>query len=190
MSYQAEWKNGRETKAGERDCEGRYQAIRRELVGKVEHRPEPLTVLDVGAYQAYFSIRLAEEFGADCYAIDPYKGLPSGMLTFPNGGKVVPVRKKIEPADLGTLGFHDVGLLLSVLHHVPFWRELLITVVGRSKLAFIEIPDARERLPNAQCHDQTAEMHDLVRAVGGVTVAWTPGYDPTYDRPMYAVGTL
>lgn len=185
MGYQAVWKDGREVRPGQRDCAGRYEAIRREL-----HRFHGFSVLDVGAYEGYFSIRLAEEFGARCVAVDDYRGLPEAELKTSDGGRVLFVRQRFERDDLDRLSGYEVTLLLSVLHHVPWWREMLATAVTSSRLTFVELSDTRERLPGAVAHAETHAMHDAVNALGGIVVAFTPGYDKRYDRKLYALGRM
>jgi hypothetical protein len=184
MGYQAQWKDGREVRPGQRDCAGRYEAIRREVFPKTGFR-----VLDVGAYEGYFSVRLAEEFGAVCTAVDDYRGLPEQVVTTENG-RVEFIRQRFSRDDLDRLSGYDVTLLLSVLHHVPWWREMLAAAVTSSRLTFVELADARERLPGAVAHAETFAMHDAVNSLGGIIVALTPGYDKRYDRKMYALGRL
>jgi hypothetical protein len=182
MGYQAEWKDGREVRPGQRDCAGRYEAIRREVFPKTG-----FTVLDVGAYEGYFSIRLAEEFQATCIAADDYPALT--RLDAPG---VVVIPRRLTHDELSRLlsAGVDVTLLLSVLHHVPWWREMLAAAVTSSRLTFVELADARERLPGAVAHAETSAMHDAVNSLGGVVVAFTPGYDKRYDRKLYALGRL
>lgn len=182
MSYQPGWKDGREIGTGQRDASGRYEAIRRELQGH-----DGFSVLDVGAYSGYFSIRLAEEFGALCVAADDYPALArldvEGVVTVPRRIDLDELNRLL---DAGT----DVVLLLSVLHHVRWWREMLAAVVTKARVVFVELPDDRERLPGAVAHAETPNMHKAVQDLGGISIARTAGYDGRYDRPLYVLGRL
>lgn len=184
MGYQAVWENGREVRPGQRDCAGRYEAIKRELFPHTGFR-----VLDIGAYEGYFSIRLAEEFGAACVAVDDYPGLPKDPVIL-ESGKVEFVRNRLTPEDAELIPGYDVTLLLSVLHHVPWWRDMLSTAATSSRVTFVELADSRERLPGAVAHAETHAMHDAVNAMGGIVVAFTPGYDKRFDRKLYALGRM
>ena len=187
MGYQAEWKNGTEVRPGLRDCSGRYEAMTKEI--RQGTTSGPLYVLDVGAYEGYFSVRLAEDFEVMATAYDDYRGMPKlPMMT--ESGKVEFVCHRIRQVDVDLLQGYDVTLLLSVLHHVPFWREMLTTSVTSSRLTFVELADARERLPGAVAHPATSFMHEAVDDMGGRVIALTPGYDKRYDRKLYAIGRL
>ena len=178
VGYQPAWVDGKEVGTGQRDASGRYEAIRRELRGR-----SGFSVLDIGAYTGYFSYRLADEFGARCLAVDRNSRLNERE-------NVAVSRRYMGAADLEAIddGTWDVTLLLSVLHHMRDWRRSLTAVLGFSTMAFVELPDACERLPNAAMHHETPAMHEAVQAVGGIVVASTPGYDSRYDRPMYVIG--
>lgn len=182
VSYQPGWVDGREVGTGERDAAGRYEAIRRELQGHTG-----FSVLDVGAYSGYFSVRLAEEFEATVIAAD--KVLKRHPIDTPG---VVSVPRNLTGLELSQLTHAglDVVLLLSVLHHVDWWRDMLLIAVERSQVVFVELPDPREILPNAIAHGEAVEMHRQVQALGGIVIAWTPGYDGRYNRPTYAIGRL
>jgi hypothetical protein len=65
--YQDVWVKGKLVERGERDCEPRYEAIK-----KVAARfKRPFTVLDIGANLAYYSVRLAEDFDCTVLAVEP-----------------------------------------------------------------------------------------------------------------------
>lgn len=163
-----------------RDADGRYEAIRRELLG---HRG--FSVLDLGAHTGYFAHRLAEEFGARVAAVDKTRGLEArpGVTVYREYWTAD------QLADVGE-GVFDVTLLLSVLHHMVEWRRALAAVVGFSPVAFVELPDPREVLPNAASHGEAVQMHQAVQAAGGVVVGWSPGYDSRFNRPTYVIGRL
>lgn len=182
VSYQPGWKDGREVGTGQRDANGRYQAISRELRGS-----RGFSVLDVGAYTGYFSIRLAEDFEATCIAADDVPALRN--LDAP-GVTVIP--RRLTGLELSRLLFAgvDVTLLLSVLHHVPWWRDMLALAVERSRVVFVELSEPEERLPGAVAHAEALAMHDGVQGLGGRVIASTAGYDGRYSRSLYVIGSL
>lgn len=182
MSYQPGWKDGREVGTGQRDANGRYQAISRELQGH-----DRFSVLDVGAYTGYFSIRLAEDFEATCIAADDVPALR--RLDAP-GVTVIP--RRLNGLELSRLLFAgvDVTLLLSVLHHVTWWRDMLAIAVERSRVVFVELSEPEERLPGAVAHAEALAMHDGVQGLGGRVIASTAGYDGRYSRSLYVIGSL
>jgi 2-polyprenyl-3-methyl-5-hydroxy-6-metoxy-1,4-benzoquinol methylase len=178
--YQPGWVNGKEVGTGRRDASRRYAAIRRQLLGR-----RGFSVLDVGAYTGYFAYRLADEFGARCLAVDRNARLEER-------DNVAVSRRYMGAADFEDIadGAWDVTLLLSVLHHMRDWRRALAAVLRFSGVAFVELPDARERLPNAAMHHETAAMHEAVAAAGGVQIASTEGFDARFQRRMFVVGRL
>src|SRR5690606_2435704 len=182
VSYQPGWKDGREVGIGQRDASGRYETIRRELRGHGR-----FSVLDVGAYSGYFSIRLAEEFEANVIAADDFPAL--ARLQAP-GVTVIP--RRLTGDELSRLLFAgvDVTLLLSVLHHVTWWRDMLTLAVERSRVVFVEVPDVREHLPGAVAHAETPNMHAAIQEAGGIVIGRHAGYDHRYDRPLYVIGQM
>ncbi|WP_306365456.1 bifunctional 2-polyprenyl-6-hydroxyphenol methylase/3-demethylubiquinol 3-O-methyltransferase UbiG [Nocardia sp. CC227C] len=177
--YQPEWVNGREVGTGRRDAAGRYKAIADYLGDDMRG----FHVLDLGAYNGYFSRRLAEDFGAHCVAADDYVG-----LTDAPGVKAV--RKRLSMPELTSLGSFDVVLCLSVLHHLPDWRAYLDALVSMAPLVFIETAHPDEVLPKAKAHGQSREIEAAVDALAGAhgtMLAFTPGHDARHARPLWVI---
>lgn len=183
MEYQPRWVNGHEVGEGIRKASARYDPIAAELEG---HRG--FRVLDVGAYTGYFSLRLAEDFDATVTAVDSYRGLRTALAEAADP-RVTGVYERLTPQTLEGLGEYDVVLCLSVLHHVPWWEDLLAGLRERARLLFVEVPSPNEVLPKAVAH--CPEIPETVAALDGARViARTHGYKSRKLRPLYAVGGL
>lgn len=180
MSYQPRWSAGKTTGRGQRDCAGRYEAIRAELATRGMHG---FTALDLGAYTGYFSLRLAMDFDAKLTAVDNHPALTSAVR---HDRRVTALPARLSAAELRALGRFDVTLCLSVLHHIPPWRETLAAVRDISTALFIETAVPSEVLPLAVAHCPDIEAE--VAALGGRTIALTPGYRNRHLRPLRVVG--
>jgi 2-polyprenyl-3-methyl-5-hydroxy-6-metoxy-1,4-benzoquinol methylase len=177
LSYQDATRGGRVI-PGARDCAGRYEAISRAL-----RDARGFTVLDFGANDGYFSRRLAEDFDASVTAVDDWKSLPRSVAHEP---RVSVIARRLSPHDVRHLGEFDVVLALSVLHHVPEWGEMLQALHDAARhVLFVETPDVSETLPKAVSH--CPELAYTVGALGGETIAQTPGYRSQILRPLKAV---
>lgn len=175
--------NGQEVGTGIRKAAPRYEAIAQELG---DHRG--FTVLDLGAYNGYFSLRLAEQFDATCTAVDDHRGLP-GALAEAGDTRVTGVFHRLTQEEFYTLPSFDVILCLSVLHHVPWWAELLAGLRDKARMLFVETASASEVLPKAVAH--SPEIPEAVAAIDGARViAKTHGYKSKKIRPLYAIGSL
>ncbi|KZA21874.1 class I SAM-dependent methyltransferase [Acinetobacter baumannii] len=175
MSYQPRWVNGKTVGVSQRDAEGRFAAIAKHLYGQFG-----FTALDLGAHQGYFAHRLADEFGAEVIAADDSPVLESGP-------GVSLIHKRLTPADILGLKHVDVALCLSVLHHVPQWRETLDALRSISDVLFVETAIPDEILPTAVAHGDSAAIQANVESMGGKAIAWTPGYDANHLRPLWVI---
>lgn len=183
QQYQPRWVNGQEVGTGIRKAAPRYEAIAAEL-----GEARGFTVLDLGAYNGYFSLRLAEEFDATCTAVDDYRGLP-GALAEAGDDRVTGVFHRLTQEEFSALPEYDVILCLSVLHHVPWWEELLAGLRDKARLLFVEVASANEVLPKAVAH--CPEIPEAVDAIEGARViAKSHGYKSKKIRPLYAIGSL
>jgi len=180
MAYQDEVRqDGSIASAGYRDCEQRYENIRREL----EALRRPFTVLDLGASQGYFSIRLTQDFGARCVAVDRLKDIHKAT------GKVAAVAQKdLTCDDIFRLGTFDVVLGLSFLHHQKDWRNKLTMMsrIARSAL-IIETPNPNEKLRQAVARRDLSLIEMAVKAVPGMTrIGKAPAvWDSGLDRGLF-----
>lgn len=180
--YQPKRRDGRDMGNPARPAAPRYKAIANELEGR-----EGLRVLDLGAHEAYFALRLAEDFDARVTAVDDWRGLRPA-LEEAGDDRVTGLYERLTPQRLAELGNFDVILCLSVLHHVPWWEQMLTQVRAQSRLLVCEVAVAHEVLPKAVAH--CPEIPAAVKALGGRVIARTHGYKSRKLRPMYAIGDL
>lgn len=167
---------GQPIKAGARDCGGRYDAIAAQLDGR------GFSVLDLGAYAGYFSIRLAHEFDAQVTAVDDYPTLTERCRGWSN---ITVIGRRLTATDIDELGRFDVVLALSVLHHMADWPNTLDVLAANSGRLFVETPDPAETLPKAVAH--CPELAAAVEALGGEPIARTCGYRSTIERTLWVV---
>ena len=178
MPYLPRWDKGKEIGTGQRDGDGRYRAIRKYL----EDNPiEPgFSVLDFGAWNGYFSRRLADDLGANCTAVDnvpelePYPG-------------VAVINRRIQPDEI--TGTYDVVIAMSVLHHLENWRDYLAKFLEVAPVVFLEVAAPNEVLPKAKAHNNSKAIMRAVKAkkLGGTVIAETPGYDSKHLRPLIVI---
>lgn len=121
--YQDQWVQGRgAVSRGYRECGARYARIAAALPPAL---PRPFTVLDLGADRAYFSLRLAEDFGAECLAVNREPIVAESVAMNP-GTSVTARVEEVTRDNLSQLGTFDVILALSILHHFPHtWRDMI-----------------------------------------------------------------
>lgn len=162
---------------GSRDCESRWDAIESYLTGL----PWGPRVLDLGAYAGYFSLRMADRFGAQVVAVDDWRDLRKV-----DHQNITTIHRRLTPSEVEALGEFDLVLALSVLHHIPEWRDML-DVLDRvtTGIMFVETPDPSEVLPKAVAH--CVELHDAVVALGGDVIARTDGHRSTIKRNLWAI---
>jgi hypothetical protein len=180
--YQPRRHNGQDVGTPIRPAAPRYEAIRAELGDR-----RGLRVLDIGAHEAYFSLRLAEDLDAQVTAVDSWRGLRPALAAAADP-RVTGVYEDLTPQSLAALGDWDVILCLSVLHHVPWWEAMLEMIQAQSRLLICEVAVAREVLPKAVVH--CPEIPAAVKALGGRVICRTHGYKSRRQRPMYAIGGL
>lgn len=179
MRYQPEWIDGKTVGTSRRDAEGRYAAIARELDGMYG-----FTVLDLGAHAGYFSLRLAEEFGANVTAVDDAAELAATLDKVPHP-QVTGFFQKVDPRGLEHLGQFDVALCLSVLHHVTWWRSMIHMLIKQSRKLIIESAHPDEVLPGAIAHSQ--EIIPMIELHNGRKIHESPGFDDRFLRPMFVI---
>lgn len=188
MGYQPNYVgDGQEIGPAERDCATRYEAIRQYLQ---VFGPTEGTVLDFGAAEGYFAARLAEDFpNLRVIAIDNNRQLLRNTRRFRN---VYAYAHRVAPRDLPEIlrGERLVAvLLLSVLHHVPEWQELLYacTQYAGAEVLFVELAEPEEVLPRALAHPYTADMHAVIGELDPETLAETRGYRSEIVRRLQVV---
>ncbi len=168
MAYQR-WGPWAET--GERACEDRWAMLR------LHHPAHPLTVVDLGAAEGYFSVQCAQTFGDTVIAVDPSPLLLETAQAHPDLPLIV-LSHAMTPADLVEFGrceFVDWLLAMNVLHHFADQAinalEGCLTIPSRELV--IETPDIAD---TGACHAQ------YVQALWPRTVQTLPM--PWWERPV------
>ena len=129
MTYQDVWCKGIRVVTGERECAKRYQIVR----DFCSQYNRPFTVLDIGAAQGYFSLRLAEDFDCTCVAIE-HRGDLRAILETNQQSRVLWLQRRFTLDDLITLGkveHFDVVLGLSVVHWLGHTPDESLSVMRR-----------------------------------------------------------
>jgi 2-polyprenyl-3-methyl-5-hydroxy-6-metoxy-1,4-benzoquinol methylase len=190
--YQDVWVKGRRIIKGERDCEGRYAAIRHELrrlgfPGKNGDRS--FTVLDIGAASGYFSFRLAEEFNARVTMIESSPAIVKWWKKNDNPN-VALIRRAVTARELLEMAKrerYDVVLALSVLHHFPDFERAVLAMFRLGRVVFIEPPAQEEAEGGYQGHRATAILQLLVNRPHRV-LTHTPNLRGLGKRPLMVFG--
>lgn len=183
MNYQPTWHDGMVLAAGERDCADRYEPIR-ELLAGVDGLD---TVLDLGANSGYFSARIADDFlAAHVTAVDPRPELRQAA-----SDRITVVQHRMDAAAVRALPRHDVVLALSVLHHLPDWRQALGWLRACRRWLVAEVPHPGERwMRSAAARHELPAIHDAVarmaaRKLGDFERTGRDG--SRHRRPMYLI---
>ena len=164
---------------GMRECAKRYELIRRFCA----QYQRPFTVLDVGAAEGYFAVRLTEDF-PECtvVAIEPRPRIGE-VLKSNESQRVLWLAKKMTVADIRALAaveHFDVTLALSVIHWLdepP--AESLAALRQLGDHLILELPV-----------EPTATGQEIVQAIVTPTDGVLLGYgeshlDPETPRPIY-----
>lgn len=163
VDYQPLWDGTCTVGAGQRDVVTRWTAIQ-------PHIKRGSRVLDLGASRGYFAARAASELDCQVVAIDPAVG------DFPG---VTPVRKIVQPEDVDLLGTFDVALALSILHHIPRWRDMLDVLVANATTVIVETPHPQETLRDKR---KNARLQDIYDATRGTVLCETLSVYGTHMR--------
>lgn len=123
--YQDIWRDGHLVERGRRECASRYEAIRTVLERELGRG---FTAADVGGWDGYFAVRLAEDLDAQAVNID------SRDIDLPLHRRLM-----VTKDNLDAVGSHDAILCLSVLHHMEDWAEVYAGLKARSLLLFVEV---------------------------------------------------
>ena len=122
-----------------RESEKRLQCILNDI--KQNPVSEHPTAMDLGANTGFFSLGLADA-GFRVAAVEP----PSDKKMSYVG--VTEYRHWVQEADDLPTGPFDVSLVLSVLHHIPRWCDVLDGVFARTNhLVYVEVPHPDEKHP-------------------------------------------
>lgn len=183
MTYQDTFIGGRTVDRGERQCAARYDLIRHAL----PLYTRPWTLLDLGAAQGYFGLRLAAEHEAGCVAVMIDSGsdllpiLMANRLPLTIGLQHTLTEKDLE--DIADCEHLDVVLALNILHHFPDPSRALQAVLRIGETVFVEVPGPAD---TGACGTSHVWLEELVRAQGGVEIGETPSHTtPGVSRRIY-----
>ncbi len=142
--YQDILVDGVTIKEGVKDCEIRWPAIKKIL----DQYERPFTVLDIGASEGYFSLRIATEYKDQCTCVmlegDNTLLLPHICQLNKKLNNIVVLEKFITPQDLKELGnceHFDLILAFNVVHQLgDAWKETIDQLLTLGDHILIETP--------------------------------------------------
>jgi SAM-dependent methyltransferase len=124
------------------ECEARYQALK-PLLDRF-HRP--FSVLDIGANNGFFALRIAEDYGATCVMIDGTERLRRICELNTQINHLVYLQKFMDPSDIEWLSqkeHFDVVLCFHLLHHVD-WKRFVPALFRLGDHVIIETPPVND----------------------------------------------
>lgn len=177
--YQDIWRDGQLVQRGRRECEHRYEAIRSVLERELGRG---FSVADVGGWDGYFSVRLAEDLDARSLNVDK-RNTP---LPVPY------MRLQVTAGNVGQIGEHDAVLLLSVLHHMEDWQSVYEQLREQCLLLIVEVCNPEEATGNGRVIRETAHrmapQYERVSADAAEKITESPSIDePELKRPVYLI---
>lgn len=125
------------------DCPSRYNAIRSVL----DTYKKPIKVLDLGASNGYFSLRIAHDYDALCVMADVSDRLLNICKYNDKIDGIIYLKKELSLEDLKILNKHehfDVILALNVVHHMKPYKEILDILFELGDTIIIETPPAND----------------------------------------------
>ncbi|KKM06936.1 hypothetical protein LCGC14_1738940, partial [marine sediment metagenome] len=177
--YQDIWVKGKVQTRGQRECAKRYELIRRFCA----QYQRPFTVLDIGAADGYFAVRLAEDF-PECtvVAVEPRERIGE-VLKLNDQQRVLWLNKALTAENIHKLTeveHFDVTLALSVIHWLkvpPAWSLGALRELGDHLI--LEVPV-----------EAAATGQAIVEAItlppDGVLLGYGESHlDPKARRPIY-----
>lgn len=118
--YQDQWVNDKVLIKGKRDCEGRYEALKK-VFDKYER---PFTILDIGANFGYYSIRAATDYNAISIMVENKDNECERLIELAEKNNcrdnliVLKDTMSLEKLDeLSKCEHFDIVLALNVIHH-------------------------------------------------------------------------
>ena len=179
------------------ECFYRYEAIHNALIKKYNRT---ITVLDIGANNGYFSLKLAENLGAQCIMVDVTDRLKN-ICEFNTNlrDKLIYLKKTFSAHDLDKMSKKinfDVIIALNVLHHIPAWKDFLDKMFLMADTVIIETPPKND--PRVTDKPIILEIEKELKRRNGNIIAQTlrtePGffnslkkmeYGQSYSVPFY-----
>ena len=171
--YQDKWRDGALIEKGRRECADRFEAISGH-VGPVG------SVIDVGGWDGYFSRRFAEA-GAHCVLVEP-----RNVVDLPVGVE----HRQERVSATSELPSVEVGLALSVLHHMDDWEQVYAHLRAACEVLVVETPHPEEL--DGELSPTLVETGGRIGPIyervlrDGTTITETPGPNGL-ARPIVAV---
>ncbi|MFZ0566167.1 MAG: methyltransferase domain-containing protein [Chlamydiales bacterium] len=123
--------------------EQRYETIK-QILSRIDG---PFTVLDLGANNGYFSLRIAHDFDAVCVLVDGTERLSDICTLNTDTNRLIHIQKYFKKNDIRELArreHFDVVLALHVLHHVDDWMTWVNTLFELGDEVIIETPSVND----------------------------------------------
>ena len=153
---------GETISSGYRNSEKRYD----EIFQFCKKFNRPISVLDLGAAEGYFTFRLSEDFSGVFIAVEsnPERKLLESCIKN-NDHKVLLLDKQMNLKNLKNLKevqHFDIVLALNIIHHFdePF-QDVLDTLVSLSSFCFMEHPNLLENESTKNYHRLKTEKLNL-----------------------------
>ena len=153
---------GKTISSGYRNSEKRYD----EIFKFCKKFNRPISVLDLGAAEGYFTFRLSEDFSGVFIAVEnnPERKLLE-LCIKNNDHKVLLLDKQMNLKNLKSLKevqHFDIVLALNIIHHFdePF-QDVLDTLVSMSSFCFMEHPNSLENESTKNSQRLEAEKLNL-----------------------------
>jgi SAM-dependent methyltransferase len=154
------------------DCSSRYDAIKAVLA---KYR-RPIKVLDIGASNGYFSLRIAYDFDALCVMADVSDRLCNICKLNDQINGIVYLKRALSLEDLKALNaleHFDVVLALNVVHHMSPYKEILDLIFELGDTIIIETPPANDTRAEENPDVPLIEQY-LLDKQNGIVIAQTP----------------
>lgn len=170
--------NNKVVSKGKRSCESRYRALKKIL----DLYKRPITVLDLGASQGYFSFRIAHDYDSTVVMVEG--GYPRNLKYSLVGDQleqlcklntdlknIILLKTRITLDDLTSLAkceHFDVILAFNVIHHIgPRWMEALEQLFQLGDNLIIETPPADDSIAKTNPYVTLIEYY-LMRKNGKI----------------------
>ena len=173
-------------------CDMRYKIIQKVL----KRYKRPITMLDIGASQGYYSFRAAHDFQGAFVMIEgnnahyPLVGTQLRDLCEANDklNNIVLLNKVVVPEDLEKLSeceHFDVVLALNIIHWLKQdWKRGADAILNMGQLAIIETPP-QERGSTAADNAQKKEIEDYLLTRGAKPIAKVPRHTSKAMATIY-----
>ncbi len=151
---------------GVRECASRYEALKN-ILNKYKR---PITMLDIGASQGYFSFRTAHDYDAICIMIEcDYNSewhISDQLLTLCQNNtdleKILFLKQHLSPEDLEQLAaceHFDVVLAFNVIHHFgKQWERVAKAILSLGDNIVFENPPPEDKIAGKSGYPKLIEQ--------------------------------